>query len=117
MPDRAAGKTVDDFNAELLCGLRGIDNTFGRPLANTLGVAVTPDVLRQNRLVTFIDIIADGLAYKMRRDCKDLQTVVYKKLTLGLAITIITKSLIDFEVVAPAGQFKPIIAPACRLLC
>ena len=103
MPDRAAGKTVDDFNAELLCGLCSINNTLGRPLANALRVAVAPDVLGQNRLVTLVDVITDRLAHKMRRDCEDLQAVILKKLTLGLAITIILKSLVDFEVVAPAG--------------
>ena len=43
-------------------GLCRQDHLFRSPLANTLWLAITPHIRRQDRLVAFIDEIANGLA-------------------------------------------------------
>src|SRR5262249_51170039 len=61
-PDLRSGEAVDDFDTEVLCGVRCLDDFLGGALADILGLSVSPDVRRQNRLVALVNIVADSLA-------------------------------------------------------
>ena len=116
VPDRAAGKAVDDLDAELLGGLGGVDHVLRGPLPDTLGLAVAPDLGRNDALVTPVDVVADALADQVVRDGEHLQAVLVEHRPLGLAVVVVLEGLVHLEVVAPAGQFQAVITPTLGFL-
>ena len=65
MPDGAAREPVDHLDTQLLGRLGRVDNLLGRSLADAFRLTVTPNILRQNRLVTLVDVVAYRLARQM----------------------------------------------------
>ncbi len=116
VPDRAAGEAVDDADAELLGRPGGVDHVLRSPLLDAFRLAVAPDLGREDGLVTLVDVVADALADQVVRDGEHLQPVLVEHRPLGLAVLVVLEGLVDLEVVAPAGQFQAVIAPALGLL-
>src|SRR3990172_1982079 len=116
MPDRAARETVYNPNAQFLRSLRRIDNALRRTLLHPFRLSVAPNIRRQDRFVTAVNIIANRLADQMSRNRKNLQPVLLQQLTLRLAVPVVRKRLINLEVVSPASQLKTVITPGGSLL-
>jgi len=102
VPYRASSKSIDDINSQLLRGLGGIDYLLGRTLPDSLGLAVTPHIRRQDSLMTCVNIVAHSLANQVRRDCEHLKAMLFQQGSLGLAVTAVAQGLVHIEVVAPA---------------
>lgn len=60
--------------------------------------------------------VEDRLADKVVRDGVDLQVVLLEQLPLAGAVGVVRESLVDFEVVAPASQFEPVVTKVAGLL-
>ena len=73
MPDAAAGESIDHPNAELLGGAGGVFQFLGRSLIDSRRVAITPNVIRKDRLMPLVDVVQDRLANQMRADRVALQ--------------------------------------------
>ena len=65
---------------------------------------------RQDRLVAFVDRIEHRLADEMIADRVNLQVVALEQIAFGGAIAVVGQGLVDFEMVAPAGQFQAAVA-------
>src|SRR5208282_1900425 len=124
VPDASPGDTWHDsgkFKAtgwfridEVSCGLRRLDHLFRCALANPFGVSIFPDLRRQNRLVPFIDIVADSLSDQVVGDGERGQPIVRQKLPAIFAIILGFGRGIHIEVIAPAGEFEPVKPHALR---
>ncbi len=57
-------------------------------------------------------VVTNRLTDQMGRNSKDLQVVVFQQFETAGYIAVIAQSLVDFEVVAPAGDLEPVIAPS-----
>ena len=66
MPDAGAGKSIDDINTKPLGGSCGLFHFLGGTFIDTCGVAIAPDVVRQNRFMAFVDQITNGLPDQMQ---------------------------------------------------
>ena len=122
MPDRGAGEAVDHRGELVLVlaagfrvqekagGLAGLDHLQRRALADTFGLAVAPDIRRQDRLVALVDIVADRLANEVAGDRVGSEAVVGKKLPLLLDVVFLGDGRIDIKVIAPAGELKAVVA-------
>jgi hypothetical protein len=123
VPDGRAGEAVDDRGKVVLgavaAGLgveeraRGLgrgDHLLGGPLAHALGVAVAPDVGRQDGLVALVDVVADRLADEVAGDGVAGQAVVLEERPLVVDVFLARGGGIDIEVVAPAGELDTIVA-------
>src|SRR5262249_28620189 len=58
-PERRAGEASDDADADSLSSTGGRHHLFRGPLLHAKRVAVSPDVIRQESLVTAVDRVAD----------------------------------------------------------
>ena len=74
MPDAAAGETIDHVDAKLLSRSCCIFHFLRGALVDSSRVAVSPNVLRQDRLMTLVDIVQDSLAGKVSTNGMTLQT-------------------------------------------
>src|SRR5690606_11255327 len=83
VPDAGAGEAVDDANAELLRGAGGRLHFLGGALVDAIGLAVAPDVGRQDRLMAFVDDVADRLANEVIADRVALQAVAIELFAFG----------------------------------
>jgi hypothetical protein len=115
MPDRRAGEAVDGFDAKGSSGACGVLDLVGGALADALGVAVAPDVWRDDALMPRIDRVTDGLPDQVVADGKRLETMPLKQLALLADILVGLKRLAHLKVVAPAGKLQPIVAKALGL--
>ena len=116
VPDRRAGEAVHLLHAERAGRAGRVLHPLGRALAHALGVAVAPDLRRQDVAVTVVDRIADGLADQVRAERPALEAVALEQVALGLHVAGVGERLVDLEVVAPAGELEPVEAPAGGLL-
>jgi hypothetical protein len=91
-------------------GLCGENHFFRSPLANSFWLAIAPDIRRQDRLVPFIDEIANGLANEVVRDGKTGELVLCENFPKALAVCGGRGGCLDIEVVAPAGEFESLVA-------
>src|SRR4029453_10172372 len=98
-PDRAAGEAVDNADAETFGGAGRVFQLFGGALIDGIGLAVPPDVGGQNGFVSFVYLVANGLADEVGADGVALQLVRIEQVALAAAIGIV--GLIDLEMVAP----------------
>src|ERR1700757_131320 len=75
VPDRRTGKPADHRRKtqilvrfgveEISAGSRRNFHIFRRALTHTFGMAISPDLRRQDCLMTFIDVVANCLAYQV----------------------------------------------------
>ena len=112
MPDRRAGEAVHLRDAELRRSPRRVLHPLGRPVVNTVRIAVTEHLGRQNRPVALVDAVADRLADEVRADRPHVQTVPLEERTLLLGVPAVGDRLVDLEVVAPARELETVEAPA-----
>ena len=68
MPNRTTRKTYNRIDSQHLCRMSGPDHLLGSPLVNPFRIAISPNIIRQDRLMALIDIIANSLSYQMGRD-------------------------------------------------
>ena len=110
---RELGLPLDDDGRPLSVG--GGMTFGGGPLANPLGLAVTPDPGGQDALVPGVDrVVADRLADQVVGDRPDLQVVLGQRLALARHVRVVGQRLVHLEVVAPAGDLQPVVAPFRR---
>ena len=122
VPDARAGEAVDDGGKIIVrpaarlgvekCprGLRGERQLPGGPLAHPLGIAVAPDVGRQDRLVPSVDVVAHGLADEVTRDRVAGEAVVFEQRPLFMDVFLAARGGVDVEMIAPAGELDSIVA-------
>jgi hypothetical protein len=56
-------------------------------------------------------VVADRLADQVVGDREDLQVVFGQGLPLAVDVAVLVERLVDVEVVAPAGDLEPVVAP------
>ncbi len=74
-----------------------------------LGITVAPNVRRQNRFVADVDVVAHRLANEVRTDGVQLQIVFLQQFALALAVAGVGNGFVDFEMIAPTGQFQTVV--------
>jgi hypothetical protein len=77
-------------------------------LPDTLRITVSPDIIRQDTLVSLINSVANRLADKMSGNSIYFESVFGKSFSFFAAIYLIC--FIDFKVITPAGKLQSIIA-------
>ena len=110
VPDAGACKTVHNVDTKFLGSASGVLEFFNRPFVDPIRIAVSPNVLGKNRLMTFVDVIEDSLSYKVGADGVALEFVTVQQFPLLLDIVVICQCLVDFEMVAPACEFDSIVS-------
>src|SRR5262245_19661599 len=130
VPDRRAGEAVDDRAArelqallharrrgveELARGLAGLDHLLRRALLHALGLAVAPDLGREDGLVALVDAVAHGLADEVRRDREAPEAVVLEHRPVLLRVVLVLVAARDVEVVAPARELQAVVAEVLGL--
>ena len=110
VPDAGACKTVHNVDTKFLGSASGVIEFFNRPFVDPIRIAVSPNVLGKNRLMTFVDVIEDSLSYKVGADGVALEFVTVQQFPLLLDIVVICQCLVDFEMVAPACEFDSIVS-------
>ncbi len=86
-----------------------------RALSHPLGVAVAPDLGRQDPLVPCVDRVADRLADEVRADRPAAEPVPLEQLALRLHVAGIGDGPVDLEVISPAGELDTVEAPRLQL--
>ena len=114
-PDARTGKAVHNRYAQLRSGPRRVFHGLSCPLTDAFGIAVAPDCTGQNGLVPIVDTIAYRLADQMTRHGPRLEPVVGQQFMATLAVGVVGQRLGHIEMIAPAGQLKPVEAELCSL--
>ena len=106
VPDGGTGEAVDDGLAGTLrlvghVSLTGVEELAGRlsgqghlsarALADAFRITITPDVRREDALVAFVDIVADGLADEVRGDGVAGEAVLGQQFPLVLAVVLVAE--------------------------
>ena len=86
-----------------------------RPLAERMRPVSLDEFLGQDRLMAFVDNIANRLSYQVRADRMALQVVAIQQLALVSAVVRVGDRLVHLEVITPTSQLKPLIAKLTRL--
>src|SRR5690606_17108416 len=111
VPDRGAGEADDGVDAEAGRGPCGVLDLGGGPLPDALRLTVAPDPGGQDGLVAFVD---DGVAHRLADqvvgDRPALESVLVEQLVPGVDVGGVGEGLVHLEVVAPAGEFEPVVA-------
>ena len=128
-PDAGAGKSVHDgaprpgevsFDRrrrhveEASRGFGGVDHFLRRAAPHAFGITVSPDMRGYDRSMPGIDPVAHRLADQMIADREAGKTVIPEQLPLRPDIPPLPERATDVEVIAPAGQLEPVIAPRLR---
>src|SRR6056297_3809811 len=100
MPDAGTGEAVDNADTQLLSSSSRVFHFFDAAFVHASRVTISPDIVRQNGLVTSINVIQNALPDQMVADGVQFQVVLIQQISLFLAITVIRQSFGDFEVVA-----------------
>ena len=98
------------LDAQFLGGPDGVLQLLGGPGVHFGRVPVAPNVGRQDGLVPGVDVVQHGLADQVAADGEHLQVVLLQDRPLLGAVVVLVEGLIDFEVIAPAGQLQSIVA-------
>jgi hypothetical protein len=109
-PDAGPRKSIDNGNPQLLRGTRGVFKFFCRAQIDAVRLAVAPYMRWQDRAVPLINHVQDRLAHQVRADGVQLQIVPIQQIQPLGAVPVIADRLIDFKMIAPAGQLQPLIA-------
>ena len=122
MPDGGAGETIDHGGGGVVSGAAGAGiekladgaggglHLFRGALADAFGLAVTPDIGGQDGLVAFINQIAHGLAHEMGGDGVAGESMLGKQCPFLRYIVRLSQGAVDFEMIAPAGEFHAVVA-------
>ena len=108
MPNARPSEPIDHLDPKASGRLGRLDQFLGGPLAHPFRIAVPVNIIRQNRLVPFVDKVADRLPYQVRGNGVALEPV-----SLELLATLVTIRLVGFghfKVVPPASELHAIIA-------
>lgn len=130
MPDRGAGESIDHSLAgasrvifhvglagidKFAAGFGGIDHLLSRTLTDPLGLAIAPDMRRQDRLVTLVDGVADCLAHEVGRNRVATELVVSEHLPNFRDVVGLIECGLDVKMVAPTGEFDAVKAHGFHL--
>src|SRR5690606_37728441 len=114
LPDGRPREAHDGLDAELRRDPRGVLHLLRGALAHALGVAVAPHDVRQDVAVALVDrVLAHRLALEVVRDRADLEVVLRQQVELALDVLVVVPAP-GVEVVPPAGDLQPVVAPAGR---
>ncbi len=115
LPDLRPGEADDGVHAETAGRPCGHLHLLGGPLPDAFGVAVAPDAVGQDPAVALVDrVVADGLSLEVVGDREELQVVLLQQVELVPHVAVVLGGLPDIEVVPPAGDLQPVIAPLGR---
>ncbi len=112
MPDRRAGEPVHLCDAELRRGTCGVLHALRGARANTFLLSVAVDLRRQDRAVSRVDHVADGLADQVGADRPDTELVALEQLAPAACVAAVGDRPVDLEMVSPAGKLEPVEPPA-----
>jgi hypothetical protein len=62
-----------------------------------------------------VDVVQDGLTDEVIGDREQFQPMLFEQISLAGAVGIVGECLIDFEVVAPAGEFETVVTEVAGL--
>ena len=113
-PDRGAEEPVHLGDAKGGGRARRVFESARGTAAHAFRIAVTPDLGRQDAPVPLVDRIADGLADEVRAEREAPETVAFEQLAPAPHVGRVGERRSDVEVVAPAGELQPVVAPGCR---
>src|SRR6185437_3264323 len=88
---------------------------IGGALLDVFRFSIAPNARREDGLVTFIDVVADGLADEVRGDGPGLQAMLREDFVTLVAIRLVPP-FDDVEVIAPAREFKAVVTERLGLL-
>src|SRR5512147_41290 len=108
MPDRAAGEAIDHPDPEIFCGMSGRHHMLLCAFAYALRLAVTPDVGREDRFVTIVNIVADRLANQVVADRPGFQAMPGEDFVPRVAIGLVLGTSADIKMIPPAGKLESI---------
>src|ERR1700674_5853510 len=111
VPGRRAGEPVHNLDPEFRRGASRVLHSRRGSLAHAFGVAVSPDLRRQDRLVALVDSVAHRLPDEVVGDGPAVEAVPAQDVPTTFDVARRGKRLVDFEVVAPAGKLEPVKAP------
>ena len=109
MPDARTGEPVDHVDAEPLRRPGRVFHVLDGPKIHAGRVAVAPDVIGQDRLMSLVDVVANRLADQVRTDGETLQVVSLQQFPLGRTVSVVLQSLNDFKRIAPASQLDAVV--------
>jgi len=125
VPDGRTREAVNDDLAGTLrllghVGLAGIEKFAGRlggqrhflggTLTDAFRLTVAPHMRGENGLVTFVDVVAGGLAYEVRRNGPATEVVLSEQRPEGFDVALFLQRTGDVEVVAPTGELNAFVA-------
>ena len=114
MPDRRAGEAVDDLHTQLLGGSSGVLHFLDRP--GTFLLRVAPDLGRDPVVGALVEDVENELADEVVGNRPALQSIAAEQVVAFLAVILILEGFLDVEVIAPAGELDPVVAPFACLL-
>lgn len=120
VPDTRSGEPGDHGGkVEILTGLRIEKSTagpggqlelLGRALADSFGIAITPDLRREDGAMSLIDIVANRLSNQMIGDGERRESGVGQDAPAFLTVVVGRGGLIDIEVVTPTCELQTVEA-------
>ncbi len=110
-PDRRTGEARQDGDAELLRGAYRGHHLLGRTLTDSLGTAVAPDVIGEQKAVTRLDRVANRMANTVSAQDRYAEFQTIEQRELGRTVIVLARRPLHFEMVAPAGEFQALITP------
>ena len=91
---------------------RGL-HLLGGPLANALGITITPDAWIDHVLIAVVDDrLTHCLAVEMIGDRPATESVLFQDVSAPLQVAVVLDGFDDVEMITPAGNLKPVVAPA-----
>src|SRR5258708_1057714 len=117
MREGAAGETIQDLDGKFRGRSCRVHEFLTGALADAFWIAIAPDAWRENALVPLVNNgITNRLPNQVIADCITLQAVFVPNVPTEFYIFIVGKHPVDFQVIAPAGQFEAVIAPRSGFL-
>src|SRR5437762_5064382 len=101
-PDRGAAKPRHHADPHLFGSAGAGHDLLGRALLNAARIAVSPNVIGQDFLMTLIDRVRDRLADTMVAEDPHGQVVAGQKVELLLTVVGFTDSALNFEMIRAA---------------
>ena len=115
VPDRRAGEAVDDLDAQLLGGPRGVLHLLDRPGSSSSWRRPGPRREPSRRSARRVSRARAGRSGGWRSP-SIFRPYLRQQVVAPLAIAGVAQGLLHVEVVAPAGQLDAVVAPLAGLL-
>ncbi|MEY3457392.1 MAG: hypothetical protein RL215_549 [Planctomycetota bacterium] len=89
VPDGGAGEAIHDTHIKFLGSTGRVFHFFSGPLVDSGGIAIAPDVIREDTFVAGVNVIEDGLAHEVVGDSEEFQAMFFEEFAFAGAVGII----------------------------